>query len=436
MPMHRQLLRFGAVGIAGLLVDLAALYVLAPLLGWYGGRVLSFVAAASATWWLNRRFTFVAPAGGPASLPIRHEYARYIGSMLGGALVNYTVYAFTLQLVATPWAPALGVALGSLSGMSLNFVAARYLVFGHARAKASRPAKAEPSTAHATTMQPLRTWPLDARGALVGVFTDIDDTLTTEGAITPDALKALADLKAAGLRVVAITGRPVGWSEPFAAEWPIDAIVAENGAVALIPPPPWRPGDLQHPVATKRYQQDAATRATRFARMQKVLARIEREIPGARRATDSAGRETDIAIDHSEFVHLDEARIDAVVALMRSEGMTATVSSIHVNGWYGDNDKLTGARWIVEELWGSALDAEMDRWAYVGDSTNDQVMFGAFAHSIGVANVARFVPKLARLPRYVADGERGAGFAEVARTVLAARRPASLAPQDPARTSG
>ena len=424
--LRRQLLRFGAAGIAGLLVDLAVLFVLAPMLGWYAGRVLSFLAAASATWWLNRRFTFAAStenAGRTPAASVRHEYGRYIVSMLGGALVNYTVYVLALQFVPAPWAPALGVALGSLAGMSLNFVAARYFVFGASATKraATTPAAAPAAPFAATPMRPLQTWPVDARSALIGVFTDIDDTLTTDGAITPDALKALSDLKAAGLHVVAITGRPVGWSEPFAAAWPVDAIVAENGAVALIPPAPWRPGDMQHPVASKRYQTDAPTRAARFARMQKVLARIEREIPGAARATDSAGRETDIAIDHSEFVHLTEAQIDAVVALMRSEGMTATVSSIHVNGWYGDNDKLSGARWIVEELWGRKLDDEMDRWAYVGDSTNDQLMFEAFANSIGVANVMRFVPKLAHLPRYLAQGERGAGFAEVARTILAAR---------------
>ena len=64
-------------------------------------------------------------------------------------------------------------------------------------------------------MQPLDLWPTVARRDLVGVFTDIDDTLTTEGAITPDALQALADLKAAGLVVIPITGRPIGWCEPF-----------------------------------------------------------------------------------------------------------------------------------------------------------------------------------------------------------------------------
>ena len=271
-----------------------------------------------------------------------------------------------------------------------------------------------PSNGSPPHLQPLSEWPASARNALIGVFTDIDDTLTTEGAITPDALQALADLKAAGLAVVAITGRPVGWSEPFVATWPVDAIVAENGAVALLHP---AGGALE-----KRYQQDAVTRALNFDRMQAVLAAIEREIPGAQRATDSAGRETDIAIDHSEFVQLPDDIIARVVALMRSEGMHATVSSIHINGWFGDNDKLEGARWIVKELWGRTLDDELDRWAYVGDSTNDQLMFRSFANSIGVANVARFVPQLQHLPRYVAQGERGAGFAQAARAVLAARK--------------
>ena len=262
-------------------------------------------------------------------------------------------------------------------------------------------------------MRALSDWPAAARNQLIGVFTDIDDTLTTEGAITADALQSLLDLKAAGLHVVAITGRPVGWSEPFATAWPLDASVAENGAVALLP--------STNGALDKRYQQDASTRVANYACAQHVLARIECEIAGALRANDSSGRECDIAIDHSEFAHLNDAQIDAVVALMRRAGMHASVSSIHINGWYGEHNKLEGARWIVRELWQRDLDAEMHRWAYVGDSTNDQLMFEAFDNSIGVANIARFVPQLAHLPRYVTRGERGAGFSEVARAMLADR---------------
>ena len=84
-------------------------------------------------------------------------------------------------------------------------------------------------------LTPLAQWPGNEESGLIGILTDIDDTLTTDGAVTSDALEALTALKAVGLHVIPITGRPVGWSEPFAATWPVDAIVAENGAVALLP---------------------------------------------------------------------------------------------------------------------------------------------------------------------------------------------------------
>ncbi len=275
-------------------------------------------------------------------------------------------------------------------------------------------------------LRPLSDWPMGARYGLVGVLTDIDDTLTTDGAITPDALAALGGLQAAGLHVIPITGRPVGWSAPFAASWPVDAIVAENGACALLPGVSSQNGlegaSAQRKQLSKIYQQDVATRAAQHARMQQVLERIEREVPGARRATDSPGRECDIAIDHSEFTHLPQEAVDRCVQLMRSAGMNATVSSIHINGWYGAHDKWVGAAWVVRELLGRDLAAELDRWVYVGDSTNDQKMFERFPHSVGVANIARFVSQLQHLPRYVTQGERGAGFAEMAHALLAIRR--------------
>lgn len=262
-------------------------------------------------------------------------------------------------------------------------------------------------------MNPLNLWSAADRARIHGVLTDIDDTLTTEGAITPDALDALHRLRAAGVPVFAITGRPAGWSEAFALAWPVDAIVAENGAVAL-----WRgeSGELK-----RDYLQDAATRAAHFAKLQATAQRVLAELPQTRLATDSPGRETDIAIDHSEFAHLSEADIAAVVQLMKREGLNATVSSIHINGWFGEHDKLAGARWIVQSRLGRALDDELDRWVYVGDSTNDARMFGHFPHSVGVANVARFWGALTQHPRYVAAGERGAGFTEVADAVLGAR---------------
>ena len=261
--------------------------------------------------------------------------------------------------------------------------------------------------------QPLACMPRAALAALVGVMTDIDDTLTRDGAIEPAALDALHALQRAGVPVLAITGRPLGWSEPFARAWPVLAIVAENGAVALI-----REGER----LLTEFAQDAGTRAANGQRLREVAARVVREVPGATLAQDSAGRVTDMAIDHSEFTQMPPAAIARVVAVMREEGMNATVSSIHVNGWFGSHSKWSAAQWMLRRLCGRELDGEIGRWIYVGDSTNDQIMFERFPLAVGVANLRRFAAELKVWPAYITQAERGQGFAEVALAVLAARR--------------
>ena len=247
--------------------------------------------------------------------------------------------------------------------------------------------------------------------ALRGVLTDIDDTLTRDGAIEPAALAALHRLAAAGVPVIAITGRPAGWSEAFAQAWPVAAIVAENGAVML----------RRSPQGLQRdFVDDLASRAANTLRLQACLCAVLAKVPGATAAQDSAGRITDIAIDHSEFAHLSAEAIAQVVAAMRSHGLTATISSIHVNGWIGAHDKPSGARWAVAQALGLPFVA--GDWVYLGDSTNDQAMFEQLPLTVGVANIARFVPQLRWLPGFVTRAERGLGFAELADALLAARR--------------
>jgi hypothetical protein len=136
---------------------------------------------------------------------------------------------------------------------------------------------------------------------------------------------------------------------------------------------------------------------------------------------------TDIAIDHSEFTHLPSQGIATVVEVMRQVGMTATVSSIHINGWFGDHSKWTGAQWMLRRLFGRDLQAELAHWVYVGDSTNDQVMFERFPISVGVSNLRRFADELVHWPAWITQGERGQGFAELAQALLQARQAAAHA---------
>ncbi len=245
-----------------------------------------------------------------------------------------------------------------------------------------------------------------------GVLTDIDDTLTTDGQVPMGVVAAIAALAATGVPVFAITGRPMGWSRPIAEQLPLAGVVAENGAVAL-----FRDGDEFR----VEYAQDAELRAANGRKLQSAAARILREVPGATLARDSAGRVTDIAIDHAEFAHLSPAAIEQVVALVVDEGMQATVSSIHVNAWFGSHDKLSGAAWIVQRRLARDLERERDRWLYVGDSTNDQPMFAAFPLSVGVANLMDFAHRLTTWPAFITTLPRGRGFIEVAEALLSAR---------------
>jgi HAD superfamily hydrolase (TIGR01484 family) len=284
-------------------------------------------------------------------------------------------------------------------------------------------------------MQPLGDWPLEERRQLTGIFTDIDDTLTTQGAVTPEAMQALRDLKAAGLVVIPITGRHIGWCEPLMAgnperatpPWPADAMVAENGALALLPAlensdknsPESAPDKRQ--LLSKIYQQDATTRSANHLCMEQVAAQVLTQVHGVLRARDEGGRETDLAFDYNEFAHLSPEGVQQVLAILQSAGMHTTVSSIHIHGCFGDFNKWLGACWIVRELYGRDLAQELDRWVFVGDSGNDQAMFQHFRHSVGVANIAQFAAQMQHLPRYVTSGARGAGFAELAQAILQAQ---------------
>jgi hypothetical protein len=268
---------------------------------------------------------------------------------------------------------------------------------------------------------PLHQWPAEQRAHIAGVITDIDDTLTEGGHLMAQARSALQELADAGVPVIAVTGRPVGWSlrclgGPGAlgqAPWPLLGVVAENGAVAL-----WRGPDGQ---VLRRYRADSATRQANRQRLQAALAAVEQALPQARRAQDSEGRETDIAIDHSEFHHLSAAQIEQVATLLRGHGLRVSVSSIHVNAWLGDHDKWVGACWAVEHWLDQQLSEQLAHWVYIGDSSNDEVMFEHMQHSAGVANIARFLDRLEHAPSYLCAQARGAGFAELASALLQAR---------------
>lgn len=247
-----------------------------------------------------------------------------------------------------------------------------------------------------------------------GVFCDIDDTLTSEGKLTARAYAALERLHAAGKLVVPITGRPAGWCDHIARMWPVDAVVGENGAFYFY-------YDGARRKLVQRFLFDAQTRAANRDKMTAVRERILREVPGCALASDQHYREADLAIDFCEDVpRLPFDAVDRIVALMRAAGMTAKISSIHVNGWFGEYDKLGMTRTLMQERYGVDLARAQTHYLFVGDSPNDAPMFRFFTHAVGVANVADFGARLADAPAYVTTGRSGEGFVEVAELLLAA----------------
>ena len=253
---------------------------------------------------------------------------------------------------------------------------------------------------------------LDARG-VGAVLADIDDTLTTDGKLTAEAYRALERLQRAGFRVVPVTGRPAGWCDHIARMWPVDAVVGENGAFYFV----HANGRLE-----RSFQQDGATRAEKRARLAAIAAKILAAVPGCALASDQPYRETDLAIDYCEDVPpLPLAAAERVAALMREAGLTAKVSSIHVNGWFGDYDKLIMVRRLFAERFGLDIEKANREIVFAGDSPNDAPMFAFFQNSVGVANVRRFEKLLSEKPRYITTAAAGAGFAELAEHLLVAK---------------
>jgi len=245
---------------------------------------------------------------------------------------------------------------------------------------------------------------------LRGLLFDIDDTLTTEGRLTAEAYAALERLHASNRLTVAVTGRPAGWCDQIARLWPVDAVVGENGAFYFR----YENGKLN-----RRFLEGDAARAAKRARLGAIAERILAAVPGSALASDQAYRETDLAIDYCEDVApLPLEQAERIAGLMGAADLTAKISSIHVNGWFGGYDKLAMTKTLFAEKFGIDLDADNAHYVFAGDSPNDAPLFAYFRNSVGVANVTRFAGRLAAAPKYVTQRASGAGFAELVARLL------------------
>lgn len=250
---------------------------------------------------------------------------------------------------------------------------------------------------------------------LRGLFSDIDDTISLHGKIPQAAFSALWEAKEAGLRVIPVTGRPAGWVDHIVRMWPVDAVVGENGAFYFyLDEKAGRDGKL-----VRRFLQDEATRAANKAKLFRLFDELKRRLPKLALASDQQYREIDIALDYCEDVaRFSENEVDRMLEHYRRAGAQAKLSSIHVNAWFGDHDKYSTCKLALRELYDEDLTKARDRYLYCGDSPNDEPFFREFSLSVGVANVAEFLPRMQHRPRYLTKKAGGFGFAEAVHHIL------------------
>jgi len=274
-----------------------------------------------------------------------------------------------------------------------------------------------PAPAGTTTPQPaaLSAAPPARLAALRFVLTDIDDTLTEEGRLPALAYSAMEALSAAGLSVIPVTGRPAGWCDAIARQWPVAAVVGENGAL-------WYAEDRRARRMIRWHAQDEAARLASHGRLMALADAAIAAVPGSALSADQPFRLFDAAVDFAEDAGPlgleDAARIAAV---FEAGGAQAKVSSIHVNAWFGSWDKRSG----IEALFAARfapLASVIGQVAFLGDSPNDAPLFGAIPFSVGVANVVPYLDRIAAAPAYVTRAPGGRGFAEFAEALLAARQ--------------
>lgn len=242
------------------------------------------------------------------------------------------------------------------------------------------------------------------------VLTDIDDTLTDEGKLKANAYQALWDLKQAGFKIIPITGRPAGWCEMIARFWPVDGIVGENGAFYF---------RYYQNKMHRFFEISEANRLENQKKLKLIELEILKQVPGSAVASDQFSRLADLAIDFCEDVPaLSKDQVQKIKSIFEKNGAVAKISSIHVNGWFGQYDKLSMIKKMMHQEFQISGQQLLDSCLFVGDSPNDEPLFSFFPNSVGVANVLNFQSEMKSHPQFITHLKGGDGFEELVQQLL------------------
>lgn len=261
-------------------------------------------------------------------------------------------------------------------------------------------------------MRPLSEMSAAEARAVTVVCTDIDDTLTQNGRLLDEAYHAMWRLHNAGVRVLPVTGRPAGWCDLIARQWPVAAVVGENGAFVT----------YMDDEVMMEYVHPSIPAARVREKLEEVRESVLARVPGSRVAKDQPYRRFDLAIDFCEEpprLGLEEAR--RIADVCREHGAECKISSIHVNTWFGRYSKRDMTVRFLKDFYGMQVSSLSNAVLYCGDSPNDEPMFEQFPLSCGVANIRGMLGLIQTEPRFVTTESHGRGFAELVDHVLRLR---------------
>jgi HAD superfamily hydrolase (TIGR01484 family) len=259
-------------------------------------------------------------------------------------------------------------------------------------------------------MRPISHIDRDTAQSLAGVLFDLDDTLLDAGRLSKEAYISLFRLREAGLILIAVTGRPSGWGEILARQWPVQGFVTENGPISVI-----NVGGAVRIID----EADAKTRAERRSQLTALVELIVKSFPDLTPASDISMRRSDFTFDIGEYRHVPNDVVVRAMNFARAHGALTVRSSVHLHISFDGSDKASGTlRLLYQQL---AFDVTEARrlFAFIGDSENDEAGFAAFHTSVAVANL-RGRPTVS--PQFLTEAERGLGFAEFAERLAELRR--------------
>jgi len=247
------------------------------------------------------------------------------------------------------------------------------------------------------------------------ILTDLDDTITTAGMLLAGSFQSLWQMHEAGLELVLVTGRPAGWCDHLARMWPVAAVIGENGAFCFS-------YDQRKKKMERFYLTAESERQAARAGLDAIKKRVLTEVPACKISADQAYRISDLAIDFCEDVSpLSNSDISRICRILEEEKAQYKISSIHINCWFGDFDKVKGVKAYLKRTHGREISQFEDKMLFIGDSPNDEPLFEELDYSIGMANIAPFLKDISHPPRYITEKEGALGFQQAAEIILKKR---------------